>query len=194
MGSARIVVDLNGGVPMKRTLLTVSALLLSMASARAIAQTYDESTATVEPGSEPIATQQAVIEEQQSNQLLTADLIGADVFTHRDGRIGTLSGLLFDQNDTIVGGVVSVGGFLGIGAKEVALSWDQFDVRPEESLVYVSVTQVELEAAPEFKDRTTIDAEQDAARAQAEFEAQQDALQDQAGELNEGQTGGGDTN
>lgn len=180
---------------MKRTFLTASALALSMASFGAIAQTNEGSTtATVEPGFLPVATQQAVIEEQQSDQLLTADLIGADVFTRNDGRIGTLSGLLFDQNDTIVGGVVAVGGFLGIGAKDVALPWDQFDVRPDENLVYVSVTQVELEAAPEFKDRTTIDAEEDAARAQAEFEAQQEALQDQAGSLNEGQTGGGDTN
>lgn len=178
---------------MKRTLLIASALVLSMASLGAVAETADDSASTViEPGTEPVV-QQAVIEQQQSNQLLTADLIGADVMTRNEGRVGSFAGLLFDQNDQIVGGVVEVGGFLGIGAKDVALSWDQFDVRPDENLVYVDMTQAELEAAPEFKDRSAIEAEDEAARAQQEFEAQQEALQNQAGDSNEGQTGGDDT-
>jgi hypothetical protein len=178
---------------MKRTLLIASALVLSMASLGAVAQTADDSASTVvEPGTEPVV-QQAVIEEQQSNQVLTEDLIGADVFTSKDERVGTLAALLFDQNDQIVGGVVEVGGFLGIGAKDVALSWDQFDVRPEENLVYVDVTQVGLEAAPAFRDRSAIEADEAAARAQQEFEAQQEALKNQAGGSNDGQTDGGDT-
>ncbi len=179
---------------MKRVLLTASALALSMASFGAFAQTADEPATTgVEPGVEPVV-QQAVIEEQQSNQLLTTDLIGTDVMSRSQGKIGTLSGILFDQNDRIVGGVVAVGGFLGLGAKDVALSWDQFDVRLDENLVYVDMSQAQLEAAPAFKDRDAIKAEQDAARAQAEFEAQQEALEKQMQESNDGQTDGGNTN
>lgn len=175
---------------MKSTFLTASALVLTTVSLGAVAD--EPASALIQPGAEPVL-QEAVIEEQQSDQVLTADLIGADVFTRNDERVGTLAGLLFDQNDQIVGGVVEVGGFLGIGAKDVALSWDQFDVRADEDLVYVDITQVELEAAPAFKDRSAIDAEEDAARAQEEFRAQQEALQNQAGDSNEGQTGGGDT-
>lgn len=177
---------------MKKTFLSATALVFSIASLNAVAQTAGDSAATgVEPGAEPVV-QQAVIEEQQSNQLLSEDLIGADVMSREEGRIGTLTAVLFDQNDQIVGGIVSVGGFLGVGAKDVALSWDEFDVRPAEDLVYVDMTQGQLEAAPEFKDRAAIEAEESAARAQEEFEAQQEALQDQAGDTNEGQAGGDD--
>ena len=178
---------------MKRTFLTASALTLSMASVGALAQTADQQATTgLEPGVEPVM-QQAVIEEQQTNQLLTTDLIGADVLSHEQGKIGTLAGILFDQNDRIVGGIVSVGGFLGLGAKDVALSWDEFDVRPEENLVYVDMTQAELEAAPAFKDRDAIEAEEEAARAREEFEAQQEMLQNQIQGTDQGQTGGDNT-
>ena len=147
---------------MKRISLTVSALALSMAALGAVAQTADQQAATgLEPGAEPVV-QEAVIEAQQTDQILTTDLIGTDVMSRTQGRIGTLSGILFDQNDRIVGGVVSVGGFLGLGAKDVALSWDLFDVQPAENLIYVNVTQSELEAAPAFKDRFALQAEQNA--------------------------------
>lgn len=147
---------------MKRTLLTVSALVLSMASLGAVAQTIDQQASTgLEPGAEPVV-QEAVIEAQQANQILTTDLIGTDVMSRTQGRIGTLSGILFDQDDRIVGGVVSVGGILGLGGKDVALSWDLFDVEPAENLIYVNVTQSELETAPAFKDRYAIEAEQNA--------------------------------
>lgn len=177
---------------MKRTFLSATALVLSIASHNAVAQTADDSALTVlEPGAAPVV-QQAVIEEQQTNQLLSEDLIGADVLSRNEERIGTLSAVLFDENDQIVGGIVSVGGFLGVGAKDVALSWDELEVRPEENLVYVDMTQAQLEAAPEFKDRATIETEESAARAREEFEAQQEALQNQAGGSNEGQTEGDD--
>lgn len=178
---------------MKRTFLSASALVLSIASLNAVAQTLESSPSTaIEPGAEPVV-QQAVIEEQQTNQLLSEELIGANVLSRDETRIGTLAAVLFDQNDRIVGGVVSVGGFLGLGAKDVALSWDLFDVRPEENLIYVNVTPSELEAAPEFKDRQAIEAEQDAADARQDLEMQQQELDDQVQSSNEGQTGGDDT-
>lgn len=172
---------------MNRNLLTASTLALAFASAGTFAQTADEDAGATEPGEAPIV-QQAVIEEQQTGQLLLTDLIGADVMHVEHGKIGTLDGILFDQNDQIVGGVVSVGGFLGLGAKDVALSWDEFDVRPEENAVYVDMTQAELEAAPAFKDRDQIRAEQEAERVREEFETQQEMLQNQIDD----QAGSGD--
>ena len=68
---------------------------------------------------------------------------------------------------------MSVGGFLGMGAKEVALSWNELDVRPEERVVEVDLTREQLELAPSFKDRDTILAEQQAEEAQRQIEMQQ---------------------
>jgi hypothetical protein len=159
---------------MKR-ILSASTLAIALATGSVFAQTVDENADAVQPGVEPV-TQQAVIERQQSNQLLTADLIGANVLSRDDAQVGSLDGILFDENGTIVGGIVAVGGLLGIGAKDVALSWEQFDVRTEENLVYIDMTEAQLEAAPAFKDRDDLRAEQQAERAQQELIEQQDRL------------------
>ncbi len=49
-------------------------------------------------------------------------------------KIGTVSDILFDKDGKIEAYVVSVGGFLGMGAKEVALAPASFEVIPERTV------------------------------------------------------------
>ncbi|MEX2295876.1 MAG: PRC-barrel domain-containing protein, partial [Dongiaceae bacterium] len=149
---------------MATKLMTASTLVLALTAGAAFAQTIDNQAVENETATPP--SDEQVIVEQEANQLLTKDLIGADVMHAEHGNIGTLDGLLFDQNDQIVGGVVSIGGFLGLGAKEVALSWDEFDVRTDEHAVYIDLTKEQLEAAPSFMDRADVRAEEAAQQAQ----------------------------
>ena len=61
------------------------------------------------------------------------------------------------------------GGFLGLGQKNVAVSWDRIEWTPrEDGEVELSMpfTREELEQAPEFKDLETQRAEEEAAAAQ----------------------------
>ena len=53
------------------------------------------------------------------------DVVGAD-----DEKIGDVSDILINRDGTIEAYVVSVGGFLGLGAKDVAMSPDSFQVVP----------------------------------------------------------------
>jgi hypothetical protein len=46
--------------------------------------------------------------------------------------------------------VIASGGFLGIGAKNVALDFDQVEVRPEGGIVAKGVTQKDVEAMPKY--------------------------------------------
>lgn len=139
----------------------------AIALAAATLQAQEEAAVTPPSGG-------TLIEEQASEQVLSRDLIGAEVMHPEHGQVGRLDMILFDDQDRIVGGVVAIGGFLGIGQKEVALSWDAFDSRPEEpGLVYINMTTEQLEAAPSFKDRDTILAEREAERLQQEMESQQ---------------------
>jgi hypothetical protein len=156
---------------MQIRLITASVLAMAIASGSALAQSEEQEVAVTPPPSE------VLIEEQETEQVLSADLIGADVVHAEHGAIGTLDSILFDKDDKIVGGVVAVGGFLGFGKKHVALSWDQFDVRAEEAAVYVEVTREQLEVAPSFRDQATIRAEEEAERAQREMEMQQQQQQ-----------------
>jgi hypothetical protein len=59
-------------------------------------------------------------------------IVGATVYNDRDERIGTVDDLIIGQDGRISEAVLSVGGFLGIGAKLVAVPYGQ--LRFEENI------------------------------------------------------------
>lgn len=70
------------------------------------------------------------INAQGTDQWLSSNFIGTDVVGPDNEKIGDVSDILFDKNGSVVGYVVGVGGFLGIGAKSVALAPSSFQVMP----------------------------------------------------------------
>lgn len=87
---------------------------------------------------------------------LTADeLTGTRAYDSNDEWIGEVSEILLSEDGTIKSVVVDVGGFLGIGEKPVELSMDDIDIlRAEdgsETRVYVSMSESELEAMPDYE-------------------------------------------
>jgi len=138
--------------------------------------------------STPAPTQEeAVIPEQDERQTLTDDLIGMPVYTHKettDGRekIGSIESLLLDEENRLTGVVVSVGGFLGFGAKSVALDWEVVEMRQWGTSGYVAnvdMTRQQLEDAPSFKTLAQKQAEEAARRAREEAERQQQEMLEQ---------------
>ena len=63
----------------------------------------------------------------------SSQIVGATVYNDRDARIGSVDDLIVGQDGKISEAVLSVGGFLGIGAKLVAVPYDQlrFEERTE---------------------------------------------------------------
>lgn len=70
------------------------------------------------------------INSQTSDQWLSSNFIGVDVVGPDNEKIGDITDILFEKNGNVVGYVVGVGGFLGIGAKNVALAPSSFQVVP----------------------------------------------------------------
>lgn len=98
----------------------------------------------------------AVMAAQESDQVLSDSYIGAKVVARSEeglSDVGTVSELVLGPDDKIVGVVVDVGGFLGVGAKPVGLSWASLtEERSEgELLLKTELTRQDLEDAPEFK-------------------------------------------
>jgi uncharacterized protein YrrD len=92
--------------------------------------------------------------------------------------IGSVSDVIVDEQGEIRAIVLDVGGFLGIGAREVALSTDQIEFgydqeNPDQFYVISQVTAEELENAPEF-DRDQLRQQRDEGAGVAQDE-QQDA-------------------
>lgn len=88
-------------------------------------------------------------------ETLTAELLtGADVRDPEDKSIAEVSDLVLTAEGQVTDVVLDVGGFLGIGAKSVAIPMDRLTVAQAEGgavRIWVNMTKEELEALPEYK-------------------------------------------
>lgn len=70
------------------------------------------------------------INAQTGDQWLSSGFLGTDVVGADDAKIGDVTDILFEKDGKVVAYVVGVGGFLGIGAKNVALAPSSFQMVP----------------------------------------------------------------
>src|SRR5690606_34973934 len=73
-----------------------------------------------------------------------------------DEKIGDVSDMLFDKDGKVEAYVVSVGGFLGLGSKDVALAPSAFQVLPADAehstpRLKLSMTKDQLKQAANFE-------------------------------------------
>jgi hypothetical protein len=116
------------------------------------------------------------IEVQEDAQFLAEqEVIGKDVVNIMDEEVGTIADLVMDQEQKLVGVVLSVGGFLGLGAKSVAIPVDQieFPAPDQPARLLVAVTEEQLKNAPDFTTRETVEAQEAAEQAQTQMQQQQ---------------------
>lgn len=91
-----------------------------------------------------------------ANSFRPSDLIGTNLKSRSDNEsIGTISDLVINEKGQIAAVIVEVGGFLGLGKKEVAVSWDSIERRlvdkDDDYDFSVMTTKDALRDAPEFK-------------------------------------------
>lgn len=93
------------------------------------------------------------VDVQSPDQHLASKLIGTSVTGPGDEKIGSINDVLLDKSGTAVAAVIGVGGFLGIGAKDVAVPFNALNVMRTESgdKAVIQVSKTELEQAPAFK-------------------------------------------
>lgn len=131
-------------------------------------QVTEEQPLEEEPTEEQagVAPEETFVSAQEEGLLLTTELMNVTVIDAQGESIGGIDDIIVDPDGGIFGAVVSVGGFLGLGAKQVALSWNEFQYSPEEQTARLNVTREELEQAPDFQTLADIRAEEEAALAQ----------------------------
>ena len=130
----------------KRTLAATAVTALLMTPA--VAQTQTPQTQAPATG--------AFTQNQSQTQWLGSDLIGASVVNNANESIGEIEDILVDQNGTIQAAVIAVGGFLGVGEKDVALSFKELKITRDQDdgdidKVTVNYNKDQLKAAPAFK-------------------------------------------
>jgi sporulation protein YlmC with PRC-barrel domain len=75
-------------------------------------------------------------------------LIGLDVVNADGETIGEIDNVVIDANGEVRHVIVGVGGFLGIGEKDVAIAWDKLTVAADHASVSVPYTKDQLTALP----------------------------------------------
>ena len=136
---------------------TVSALMISGALAQS------QTSAPTKENATSISTDK-FIPVQRPDQWVFSKFKGTNVLGPDNAHIGDVNDLLFDKSGKVVGLVIGVGGFLGIGEKAVAIEMDAFEVAstdignlanttgdPTNVKLKVSWTKDQVKDAPDFQ-------------------------------------------
>jgi sporulation protein YlmC with PRC-barrel domain len=83
----------------------------------------DQTTTAAPAGT--MGTAGGFITQAQMGQYRASKLAGVDIYNNNDENIGEVNELIVDGSGKVLAVVIGVGGFLGIGEKNVALPFDQ---------------------------------------------------------------------
>lgn len=130
---------------MKRTLTALT--LLALAAGPVYSQ-QAENTAPAET-----STAITFSERQDASQVLATDFTGEPVVNAAGEPIGDINNLVFDESGRISLAVIGVGGFMGVGEKEVAVPFDALrpDTRDGKRVLVIDVTKEQIQSAPHYQ-------------------------------------------
>jgi len=84
------------------------------------------------------------------NAFRASEIIGAEVVNDADEKVGRIDDLLINRSDFVPYAILSVGGFLGLGDKHVAVPYKAMHI-VDNKLVLPGATKDALKDLPEFK-------------------------------------------
>jgi sporulation protein YlmC with PRC-barrel domain len=102
---------------MKTRFIVVGAIAAALLASTAMAQTPTTATKA--------EVSSAGVTQGYKGQWRAYKMIGLDVYNQNNEKLGDISELLTDQTGKIQNAVLGVGGFLGVGERMVAVSFDQ---------------------------------------------------------------------
>jgi sporulation protein YlmC with PRC-barrel domain len=88
-----------------------------------------------------------------ASTFLASNFIGQTVYSAANENIGEVNDIVMDKANNNIVAIIGVGGFLGIGEKDVAMPVDQIAVAKSDNntmRLTVNATRQQLEAAPAF--------------------------------------------
>ncbi|OCX61103.1 hypothetical protein BFP70_16795 [Thioclava sp. SK-1] len=119
-------------------------------------QAADAEAAMDNAGDDVAATADDMTTDMMSadwSDMTAEELTGETIYGANDEKVGTVDEVVVDDQMKVTDVIVDVGGFLGLGAKQVALTPDQLELMQSDTgiTVHVSATEDELKAMPEYK-------------------------------------------
>ena len=94
------------------------------------------------------------LSEQKTDDMLASAIIGKSAYNSQDESIGEVNDLVTDPSGKILAALIGVGGFLGIGEKDVAVRFEDLKFARDESnnlKVVLNVNKDTLASAPDYR-------------------------------------------
>jgi sporulation protein YlmC with PRC-barrel domain len=164
-----------------------SLLLASAAFAAETGTTPTTTTAPPPPAASP-ATQNSASTASLHGDWRASKVVGLNVYNEKNENVGSINDLLMDKSGSIKAAVISVGGFLGMGARLVAVPYDKVKfvtepvaytgmagapnaggAKPSSSTTTGSTAPQPAKANPWYPDHAMINGTADELKAMAEF-------------------------
>ena len=141
---------------MKTTVLAcVSIAALALAgAATAEESTVTKNTAATTTDMAAPAVAGAYATAQSATDWRSSKVLGLNVYNAKSEKIGDINDLIIGSNGTITHAIVGVGGFLGMGEKNVAIPFSSVKMMRDKygkPSAMVDSTKEALQAAPLFK-------------------------------------------
>jgi len=144
---------------MKRFLILPSIFALTMSGAvlaqsnQAAAESQPPKAKVMESATTETSTDKAMPMRVTRYESRASNLMGAEINNAQNEEIGQIDDLIIASNDKVLYAIVSVGGFLGIGDKLVAIAYNDLAITRDQEDVKIlySATKEELKEKPEFR-------------------------------------------
>lgn len=132
-------------------MLAAAAIALTLAaSPLVLAQTKPGPATTPAPS----GSQQPQWYSHQADEMRASKLIGTSVNNEAGEEIGEINEVVLAKDGKVAAVVIGVGGFLGMGEREVAVTFDSLRLTQDDNdntVVAISATKDSLKAAPEWR-------------------------------------------
>jgi sporulation protein YlmC with PRC-barrel domain len=134
---------------MKTASFALAAMLL--AAPAAFAQ-----TTTTTPADKPAAatTADGQFYSHQADEMRASKLIGSKVTNAANESVGEINDIVLGKDGKVAAVIIGVGGFLGIGERDVAISYSGLKFARDSNnrdVITVNATKDQLKAAPAWK-------------------------------------------
>ncbi len=109
---------------MKTPIILVAATILATPA-------FAQTTTAPQPGAPAVTNQ--TMNRTATGQWRASKLIGVDVYNQQNEKLGEISELIMTSNGQIAGAIIGVGGFLGMGERDVMIPLDRLRFSNESS-------------------------------------------------------------
>lgn len=141
---------------MFRKALLAATCITAIAGGASAETMYGPTQLAANSDAKPAATKSSTTKAGATHQMeymvRASEFIGEDVYNGKGEEVGSVDDLILHRDDKVLYAVLSVGGFLGIGDRLVAVPFDELKIGVKEvdGLVVYDTTKERLKALPEF--------------------------------------------